>query len=42
MEFPGGATLAGQATGIDDDGRLLVTADGKEHAIAAGDVIHLR
>jgi BirA family transcriptional regulator, biotin operon repressor / biotin---[acetyl-CoA-carboxylase] ligase len=43
VELPGGAVLAGHAAGIDDDGRLLVvTADGKEHAIAAGDVIHLR
>jgi BirA family transcriptional regulator, biotin operon repressor / biotin---[acetyl-CoA-carboxylase] ligase len=42
VELPGGAILAGHAAGIDDDGRLLVNADGKEHAIAAGDVIHLR
>lgn len=42
VELPGGAFLAGHATGIDDDGRLLVNADGKEHAVAAGDVIHLR
>jgi BirA family transcriptional regulator, biotin operon repressor / biotin---[acetyl-CoA-carboxylase] ligase len=42
VELPGTAILAGQATGIDGDGRLLVTADGKEHAIAAGDVTHLR
>jgi BirA family biotin operon repressor/biotin-[acetyl-CoA-carboxylase] ligase len=42
VEFPGGATVEGRATGIDDDGRLLVAADGKEQAISAGDVIHLR
>jgi BirA family biotin operon repressor/biotin-[acetyl-CoA-carboxylase] ligase len=42
VEFPGGAVLVGQAVFIDDDGRLIVNADGKEHAIAAGDVIHLR
>ncbi len=42
VELPGAAILAGHATGIDDDGRLLVTADGKEHALAAGDVVHLR
>ena len=42
VELPGGATLAGQATGIDGDGRLLLSANGKEHAIAAGDVIHVR
>jgi BirA family biotin operon repressor/biotin-[acetyl-CoA-carboxylase] ligase len=34
--------VEGRATGIDDDGRLLVAADGKEQAISAGDVIHLR
>jgi BirA family biotin operon repressor/biotin-[acetyl-CoA-carboxylase] ligase len=42
VEFPGDASLAGRATGIDGDGRLLVSADGNEHAIAAGDVIHVR
>lgn len=42
VELPGGAILVGQATAIDDDGRLVVNVDGKEHAIAAGDVIHLR
>jgi BirA family biotin operon repressor/biotin-[acetyl-CoA-carboxylase] ligase len=42
VEFPGGATLAGEAVGIDDDGRLLVRAGEGERAVAAGDVIHLR
>jgi BirA family biotin operon repressor/biotin-[acetyl-CoA-carboxylase] ligase len=42
VELPGAATLAGQAVGIDADGRLLVSAAGQEHAIAAGDVIHVR
>jgi BirA family biotin operon repressor/biotin-[acetyl-CoA-carboxylase] ligase len=42
VELPGGDILAGQAVLIDDDGRLIVNAAGKEHAVAAGDVIHLR
>ncbi len=41
VERPGGA-LVGVATGVDDSGRLLVDADGSHHAIAAGDVVHLR
>lgn len=38
VELPGGGNLYGTATGLDDDGRLLV--DGR--AVAAGDVTHLR
>jgi BirA family biotin operon repressor/biotin-[acetyl-CoA-carboxylase] ligase len=34
--------LVGTAVGIDDAGRLLVEVDGTTHAVAAGDVIHLR
>ncbi len=34
--------LVGTATGIDDSGRLLVQVDGTTHAVAAGDVVHLR
>jgi BirA family biotin operon repressor/biotin-[acetyl-CoA-carboxylase] ligase len=34
--------LVGTAVGIDDSGRLLVDVDGTTHAVAAGDVIHLR
>jgi BirA family biotin operon repressor/biotin-[acetyl-CoA-carboxylase] ligase len=37
-----GAVLRGLATGIDRDGRLRVTADGREHVVAAGDVEHVR
>lgn len=37
-ELPGGRTLTGIATGIDDAGRLLVGAE----AVSAGDVTHLR
>ena len=40
--LPDGSELAGTATGIDAEGRLLVhTADG-ERPVAAGDVQHLR
>ena len=42
-ELPGGATVSGQATGVDADGRLLVrTAAGTTSPIGAGDVVHLR
>jgi BirA family biotin operon repressor/biotin-[acetyl-CoA-carboxylase] ligase len=37
-----GAALHGLATGIDPDGRLRVTADGREQVVAAGDVEHIR
>ena len=35
---PGGTTVVGRAVGIDDDGRLLVTASGRIHAILSGNV----
>jgi BirA family biotin operon repressor/biotin-[acetyl-CoA-carboxylase] ligase len=41
VERPG-AALVGTATGIDASGRLLVEVDGQLHAVAAGDVVHLR
>ncbi len=41
VERPG-AELVGTATGIDRSGRLLVDAGGTLHAVAAGDVVHLR
>ena len=34
--------LVGTAVGIDHSGRLLVEVDGTTHAVAAGDVVHLR
>lgn len=40
--LPGDRTLEGTATGIDREGRLLVVADGVEHAVGAGDVVHVR
>jgi BirA family transcriptional regulator, biotin operon repressor / biotin---[acetyl-CoA-carboxylase] ligase len=36
--MPGGADIVGVASGVDDDGRLIVG----DRAVAAGDVIHLR
>jgi BirA family biotin operon repressor/biotin-[acetyl-CoA-carboxylase] ligase len=44
VELPGGDTLFGAATGIDESGRLQVTSnsDGRLTAVAAGDVTHLR
>lgn len=43
VQLPDASELLGTATGIDADGRLLVTAaDGVAHAVAAGDVTHLR
>jgi BirA family biotin operon repressor/biotin-[acetyl-CoA-carboxylase] ligase len=43
VRLPDGARLEGVAEGVDDDGRLLVrTAAGAPHALAAGDVVHVR
>jgi BirA family biotin operon repressor/biotin-[acetyl-CoA-carboxylase] ligase len=41
--LPDGAELAGTATAVDGDGRLMLrTATGAEQAVAAGDIQHLR
>jgi BirA family biotin operon repressor/biotin-[acetyl-CoA-carboxylase] ligase len=41
--LPDGAELAGTATAVDGDGRLMLrTAAGAEQAVAAGDIQHLR
>lgn len=37
-----GAAIRGRATAIDSEGRLLVSADGRERVIAAGDIEHIR
>jgi BirA family biotin operon repressor/biotin-[acetyl-CoA-carboxylase] ligase len=44
VELPGGQILAGEAAGIDADGRLLVTtAQGTPPTpVSAGDVVHVR
>ncbi len=43
VELPGGASVDGIATDVDDRGCLVVRdADGTQHVFAAGDVVHLR
>ena len=42
IHLPGGASYTGDATGIDDDGRLLVLVDGESRTVSAGDVVHVR
>ena len=42
-ELPGGVTLLGTATGLDQNGSLLVAdSEGTTHTVSAGDVVHLR
>lgn len=42
VSLPGGAQLRGTARALDADGRLVVTTVDGEHAVAAGDVVHVR
>jgi BirA family biotin operon repressor/biotin-[acetyl-CoA-carboxylase] ligase len=42
LSLPGGATVTGEATGVDADGRLLVDGPQGRGAWAAGDVVHTR
>ncbi|HEV7755424.1 MAG TPA: biotin--[acetyl-CoA-carboxylase] ligase [Mycobacteriales bacterium] len=44
VQLPGDAVLAGEAVGVDADGRLVVRPDrgGADVAVAAGDVVHVR
>ncbi|MDP9407545.1 MAG: biotin--[acetyl-CoA-carboxylase] ligase [Actinomycetota bacterium] len=42
VSLPDGTALEGDATGVDDDGRLLVWDGVRETAVGAGDVVHLR
>ena len=42
VSLPDGSVLAGTAERIDDDGRLVVRAEGVEAVVAAGDVVHVR
>lgn len=39
---PDGLVARGIATGVDDSGRLVVSADGSSRVHAAGDVVHVR
>ena len=41
--LPGGGDLVGEAVSVDPDGQLVVrTADGRDHHVSAGDVLHVR
>ena len=42
VELPDGSTLRGVAVGLDEHGRLLVSAGAEMLPVAAGDVTHLR
>ena len=42
VSLPGDVVLEGLATALDSQGRLLVSVDGSERAISAGDVVHVR
>ena len=42
VSLPDGTTLHGTAARLDDDGRLVVSADGVEAVVSAGDVVHVR
>jgi BirA family biotin operon repressor/biotin-[acetyl-CoA-carboxylase] ligase len=42
VELPGDHALTGLATGVDGTGHLLVRAEGRDHALSAGDVVHVR
>ncbi len=42
LHLPDGGQLEGRATRIDAGGGLVVQAQGREHVVAAADVVHLR
>ncbi|MGA4543306.1 biotin--[acetyl-CoA-carboxylase] ligase [Uniformispora flossi] len=42
VQLPAGRTLVGTATGIDDDGRLVVAGPAGPEPVGAGDVVHVR
>ncbi len=42
IHLPAGGRYTGDATGVDDDGRLQVVADGELRTVSAGDVVHVR
>ncbi|GAA1883674.1 biotin--[acetyl-CoA-carboxylase] ligase [Streptantibioticus ferralitis] len=41
-ELPGGRELVGEAVAVDSDGRLVISAEGREESVGAGDVVHVR
>lgn len=42
VELPAGRVLVGTATGVDEDGRVVVDGPGGPEAVGAGDVVHVR
>ena len=42
VDLPDGSVLAGTASGVDPSGQLVVQSSGVAHAVAAGDVVHVR
>lgn len=42
VDLPDGEAIEGLAVEIDPTGRLVVESDGRRHAVAAGDVVHVR
>ena len=42
LHLPGGVTLRGRATGVDEEGRLLLDTGAGPRPHAAGDVVHVR
>ncbi|HKR49063.1 MAG TPA: biotin--[acetyl-CoA-carboxylase] ligase [Pseudonocardiaceae bacterium] len=42
VELPGQPTVTGTAVDLDTEGRLVVLSGGQRHALAAGDVTHVR
>ena len=42
LHIAGGDVRRGRATGVDEDGRLVVASNGTEYSVAAGDVVHVR
>ncbi|MEW9527041.1 biotin--[acetyl-CoA-carboxylase] ligase [Microbispora sp. NPDC049125] len=42
VELPGERVLTGLAVGVDPSGHLLVRSQGEDHALSAGDVVHVR
>jgi BirA family biotin operon repressor/biotin-[acetyl-CoA-carboxylase] ligase len=42
VTMPDGSALSGQATHVDEHGRLVVVTDDLEHAVSSGDVMHVR
>jgi BirA family biotin operon repressor/biotin-[acetyl-CoA-carboxylase] ligase len=42
VELPGGGSVDGTATTVDDQARLVVMTPGGTRAVGAGDVVHVR